>query len=41
MSGTNHKKYAEPGRPCARIADSVRLGMAFSREVACAQNMRF
>jgi hypothetical protein len=35
------RKPASPLPPWRRIADSVRLGMAFSREVGCAQNMRF
>jgi hypothetical protein len=35
QSSANHSHAAR------QIADSVRLRMAFSREVACAQNMRF
>jgi hypothetical protein len=38
----NCYQVALPGMPRqGQIADSVRLRMAFSQEVACAQNMRF
>ena len=32
---------AIPRQPATDIADSVRLGLAFSRKVPCTQNMRF
>jgi hypothetical protein len=40
-TGLHYPPGAEPDISARQIADSVRLGMVFSREVACAQNMRF